>query len=447
MQPDGHIMLSDPLFLACILCTLMIPFAVAGLALINVGLNRSRSASHVMLSSLCVASVAMLVFFVCGFSVQGVRGGAACVLHVAGQQWDVMGARPILLHGFTFNQSIAPATFLFSLFSVALVSILPISTGVERWRLAACAASTVLLAGVTYPLFAHWVWGGGWLAQLGANYGLGLGFVDPGGSSCIQVVGSLTALSIAWILGPRQGKFAPDGIPNAMPGHNAVIVLFGCMLAFVGWMGINSAGAILFTGAQPSQLVLVIINTTLAGVSSGLAALLVTRIRFGRPDASLSANGFICGLVASSATSPFVTPVESVVIGMIAGTLVLFAIEWVELHMKIDDPAASISVHGVGGIWGILALGMFAHFSPQQLAAIPGAASHSGSGQFLAQWIGVATLFGFILPLAYVLNWLLNLILPQRVAPEGERQGMDIFELGSGAYPEFSVHHEDFSHL
>lgn len=447
MQPDGHPVLSDPLFLACILCILLVPFAVAGLALINTGLNRSRSASYAMLSSLCVASVAMLVFFVCGFSVQGIRGGAAHVFHVAGQQWDVMGAGSILLHGFDFNQSIVPVTFLFSLFSVALVSILPISTGAERWRLAACAASTALLSGVTYPLFAHWVWGGGWLAQLGANYGLGLGFVDPGGSSCIQVVGSLTALSIAWILGPRQGKFAPDGIPNAMPGHNAVMVLFGCMMVFIGWLGINSAGAILFTGAQLPQLVLVTINTALAGASSGLAMLLFTRIRFGRPDASLSANGFICGLVASSATSPFVTPSESVVIGMVAGTLVLFAIELIELQMKIDDPAASISVHGVGGIWGILALGIFAHFSPQQIAVIPGVATHSGSGQFLAQLIGVATLLGCILPLTYGLNWLLNLILPQRVAPEGERQGWDVSELGSGAYPEFSIHHEDFSHL
>ncbi len=334
----------------------------------------------------------------------------------------------------------ASLIILLQLFSVALACTIPAATGAERWRLGAGCASAAVLAGWTYPLFAHWVWGGGWLAQLGVNYGLGHGFVDPAGASCIHAVGGLTALSIAWILNPRRGKFTADGLPTAMPGHNAVIVLFGCMLALIGFLGLNSAGSILFAGLTPAQSVLVDVNTTLCSAAAGLAALITTRLRFGRPDASLTANGWISGLVASSAVCAFVKPAEAVAVGFVAGVLVIFAVEIIELRMKVDDPAGAISVHAVGGMWGVLALGMFGRFTPA-LANI----DSGDSGQFLAQLIGVATLLGFVLPLTYTLNWLLNRVLPQRVALEGERQGMDLFELGAGAYPEFVTHRDDFT--
>src|SRR5204863_490490 len=129
--------------------------------------------------------------------------------------------------------------------SVGLAAQIPLGSGSDRWRLGAICASTALLAGWTYPLFAHWVWGGGWLAQLGSNYGLGRGFVDAGGSSTIQVVGGLTALSIAWILGPRRGKYSAQGMQAAIPAHNTVFVLFGCVLALLGWSGLNPHGALL----------------------------------------------------------------------------------------------------------------------------------------------------------------------------------------------------------
>lgn len=418
----------DALLSACIFLVLLVPFAAAGLALINTGLNRSRSASHSILSSLSIAAVAFLIYFAWGFGFAGVSGGPAHAINVAGKAWDWLGAGPLFGAGIQFNGSSASLVLLFQLFTVGLASIIPVASGAERWRLAASFASTALFAGWTYPLFSHWVWGGGWLSQLGAAYDLGRGFVDPGGATCIHAVAGLTALSVAWILGPRRGKFTSDGLPAAMPGHNAVVVLFGCMLALVGWFGLNGAGSVLFAGATLAQLVLVAVNTTLSAASAGLAGLVVTRVRFGRPDASLSANGWVSGLVASSAISPFVKPAESVLAGFIAGALVIFAIEVVELRMKVDDPAGAISVHAVGGIWGALALGIFGPFA---------------SGQFLAQLIGIATLLGFMLPLTYTANWLLNRVLPQRVASEGERQGMDLFELGAGAYPEFVTHRED----
>jgi Amt family ammonium transporter len=319
------------------------------------------------------------------------------------------------------------------MFSVGLAALIPLGAGTDRWRLGAACASSALLAGWTYPIFAHWVWGGGWLSQLGVNCGLGRGFLDAGGASSIQALGGLTAWSIACILGPRRGKYAMDGAPAAIPGHNAVLVLFGCFLALAGWFGLNCAGSILFAGAAPGAVAGVAINTTLSAAMAALAAAAITRARFGRPDASLCANGWVGGLVASSAVCAFLSPAASALAGLVAGALVTFSVEWLDMHLGVDDPGGSISVHAVGGIWGVLAVGLLARATP------------GDSGQLVAQLVGVATLLGFVLPLTYSLNWLLNRCYRQRVAAEGERQGMDLYELGAGAYPEFVIHREDLT--
>jgi len=415
----------------CILFILLVPLAGAGLALINTGLGRSRSAAHSMLASLCVVAVAALVYFACGFAWQGYLGRPAHVVTLAGKGWNWLAAEPLFLRGLKLDGSPASLAAWLQMFSVGLAALIPLGSGADRWRLPASCASTALLAGFTYPLFAHWVWGGGWLAQLGANYGLGRGFVDAGGGSSIQAVGGLTALAIAWILGPRLGKYSREGIPTAIPGHNSVLMLLGCAVALVGWLGLNSAGAILFTGAAPTGTVLVGINTVLSAAVAALAAAMITQIRFGKPDASLVANGWVGGLVASSAACASVTPATAVFIGLVAGVLVIFAVELFEVRLAVDDPGGAVSVHAVSGIWGVLALGFFARF--------PGA-----TGQWLAQLIGVATLLGFVLPLTYGLNWLLNRFYPQRAPMEGERLGMDVNELGATAYPEFVIHTEEF---
>ena len=190
------------------------------------------------------------------------------------------------------------------------------------------------------------------------------------------------------------------------------------------------------------------INTMLAAASAALAAAVITNIRFGKPDASLTANGWVGGLVACSAPCAFIGPAPAIIIGLVAGALVTFSVEWLELHLKIDDPGGAISVHAVGGIWGVLALGLFARF-PAPVLNVPSGALQalgaSNSGQFLAQLVGIATLLGFVLPLTYGLNWILNRFYRQRVSAEGERQGMDLYELGAGAYPEFVTHTDEFT--
>ena len=421
--------MTQPAVVLCIFCILLAPLACAGLALINTGLGRSRSAAHAMLSALCVMAVAAIVYIACGFAWQGFAGGPARVFMVAGKAWSWIASGPLFLRGLTLDASPASLAVLLQMLTVGLAGLIPLSSGGDRWRLGASCASTALLAGWTYPLFAHWVWGGGWLAQLGVNYGLGRGFLDTGGASTIQAVGGLTALSISWILGPRRGKYVMNGMPAAIPGHNAVLVLFACFLTLAGWLGLNCAGAILFSAVEPGRVVLVAVNTTLAAASALLVTAAITGRRFGKPDASLCANGWVSGLAAGSAGCAFVTPAAAVITGLVAGALVTVTVAYFEWPLSIDDPGGAVSVHAVGGIWGLLALGIF--------AGIP--------GQWLAQLVGIATLLGFVLPLTYSLNWLLNRVYAQRVASEGERQGMDLYELGAGAYPEFVTHNEEFT--
>ena len=432
---------------ACLFFIFLTPLAGAGLALINAGLGRSRSAAHIMMASLSAISIAAIVYFVCGFAWQGFIGGQAHTLTLSGKGWNWIATEPFFFRKLALDGSPASLAALLQIFCVGIAALIPLGSGADRWRLRASCLSTTLLAAWTYPLFAHWVWGGGWLAQLGVNYGLGHGFLDVGGASSIHVLGGLTALSVTWILGPRRGKYSADGMAPAIPGHNAVLILFGCLLALLGWFGLNSAGAILFTGGTSSGSALIAMNTMLSAAAAALTAAVITKTRFGKPDASLTANGWVGGLVASSATCAFVVPAEAVVIGSIAGAVVTFSVEWFELNLEVDDPGGAVSVHAIGGLWGLLAVGLFARFHAPILNvagdSLPAAAA-SASGQWLAQWIGIATLLGFVLPLTYGVNWLLNRIYPYRVSGEGERQGMDLYELGAGAYPEFITHTEDF---
>jgi Amt family ammonium transporter len=425
----------------CILLILLVPLALAGLALINTGLSRSRSAAHSMMTTLCVVGVAAATYFVAGFAVQGYPGLASHTMSLFGKEWSWLGAGHHFLRGVPLDGSRASLAALLGILSVGLAALIPLGAAAERWRVRACCFSTAILAAITYPLFAHWVWGGGWLAHLGSNYGLGQGFVDAGGSSTIQAVGGLTALSMVWLLGPRRGKYNPEGMPAALPGHNTVLVLFGCVLALVGWMGLNAAGSLLFAGVPPGRTVLVAVNTLLSAGGAVLSAAAITRYRFGKSDASLSANGWVSGLVASSAGCAFVPPAAALLIGLVAGVMVTYTVAWMEVHLGLDDPAGAVSVHGIGGIWGILAVGLF----PRAAAAVAASPATPQGGQMVAQIVGVATLLGFVLPLTYSLNWLLNRIFPQRIPPEEERHGADLYELGAGAYPEFMTHTDEFS--
>lgn len=420
-----------------LVCLMLIPLAAAGLALIHQGLGRSRSAGHAMLGSLCAMAIAAIVFVAIGSSWAGFAGGPVHSFTVGGAHWDWIAASPMFARDIRFDgatpaDSSRSLLLCLEMFAAGLAAMVPLSAGADRWRLAAICASSAVLAGIAFPLFAHWAWNGGWLTQLGINFGLP-GFVDAGGAGVVQVVGGLMALVVAWIAGPRRGKFADDGMAAAIPGHNIVLVLFGCVLAMVGWIGLDAASSILIYGAGPAQVAGVIINAMLSASGGCLAAVAITRTRYRKPDASLSANGWIAGLVAGSAACAMVSPIIAIFTGLVAGTLVTYMIELFELRLQVDDPGGAVSVHAGAGIWGLLAAGLFGNF-----------AGDARGGHIIAQLVGIAALLGVMLPLMYGANLLLNRFLPFRVDNDGDWQGMDIRELGAGAYPEFVVHADEF---
>jgi Amt family ammonium transporter len=401
------------------------PLAIAGVALINAGLGRSRSAAQSLLGALVILSVSVIAFAAIGSALAS--PGLGHLFHISGKPFDWAGRGPLFLGGLGAAPAQAQLILLFEFLAVAFAAMIPWGSGADRWRLPAGAAAAAILGILVFPFLTHWIWGGGWLAQLGLNFSLGAGLLDGGGAASVHALGGLSALAVVWIAGPRKGKFPREGLSTAMPGHNAVYVLFGCLLALVGWLAWNMAGALLFLNAAPSALPLTAVNTLLSAAAALAATFAVTRIRFGKPDASLCANGWLAGLVTSSACAGIVTPGAALFTGLVAGIATPLLVELFELALSIDDPSGAISAHAVSGLWGLAAAGIFA---PQ-------------SGQLLAQLIGISTLLGLIFPLVFFLFWLLNRVVPFRVDPDGERLGMDLHELGGGAYPEFVVHRDE----
>jgi ammonium transporter, Amt family len=407
---------------------LLSPLAIAGLALVNTGLGRARSAAQALLGSVIVFAVGIIVFAFAGSIFAGATHSA--VLTVAGKPWNWLGLSPWLLGGFRSLPPLDQMRMVFELLAAGMIGLIPWGAGADRLRLSAGGLIAGMLGVIVFPLAAHWAWGPGWLAQLGANFGLGFGFLDPGGAGAVHALGGMAALAVIWFAGPRKGKFPREGLATAMPAHNAVYVLFGCLLALVGWIAWNAAGALLWLHDAPASLPVTVVNTLLAASGALLATLTVTRFRFVKPDASLCANGWLAGLVTSSACAPVVSPGAALFAGVVAGILTPLLVEVLELAVSIDDPTGAITVHGAAGLWGLFAAGLFA---PQH-------------GEVLAQLVGIATLLGVFLPLVYAMFSVTNQVFPFRVDDDGERLGMDIHELGGAAYPEFVLHRDDSYH-
>ncbi|UWZ86195.1 ammonium transporter [Occallatibacter riparius] len=405
---------------------LLAPLAIAGLALVNTGLGRSRSAAQALLGSTVIFAAAIIWFAAIGSIFAGSTHSA--VFTAAGKPWNWLGLSPWLLGGSHSASPIDQLRLLFQLLAAGMVGLIPWGAGSDRLRLSAGGLIGGIMAVAVFPLAAHWIWSG-WLAQLGINFGLGAGFLDPGGAGAIHVLGGVSALAVIWITGPRKGKFPREGLATAMPAHNTIYVLFGCLVATVGWLALNETGSLLWLqspAASPS-LIGTALNTLLAASGAALATLTVTRYRFGKPDASLCANGWLAGLVTSSACAAVVSPLAALFTGVIAGIITPLLVEVLELAISIDDPTGAIAVHGASGLWGLFAAGLFA---PQH-------------GEFLAQMVGIAALLGFFLPLVYGIFAVANRLLPFHVDPDGERLGMDLHELGGAAYPEFVIHRDD----
>jgi len=434
----------------------LVMFMQAGFALVETGLCRAKNANHTMMMNFMVYGFGLFAYWVMGFAIQ--QGGSAGIsnlggmnplnnefkLSLFGKDWGLFGTRGFFLSGDTYDVAVM-VLFLFQMVFMDTATTIVTGAAAERWKFAAFAISTFFLGAITYPLFGNWAWGGGWLSQLGVNFKLGHGYCDFAGSGVVHSVGGLTALAVAMIVGPRIGKYNRDGSPNAMPGHDITMVLLGCFILAFGWFGFNPGSTLGASGNGSLRIGSIAVNTMLAGCTGSFGALLYMWIRFGKPDASMSGNGLLAGLVAITAPSGFVNTVGATIIGFAAGVLVCLSVEFLERVMKIDDPVGATSVHGTCGLFGVLCVGLFADGTSNYGGSwngVDGSVTglfYGDPGQFVAQLIGVCTLVGVIFTLSYVFNALIDVFVGQRVSADVELEGLDLPEMGALGYPEFQL--------
>jgi Amt family ammonium transporter len=291
-----------------------------------------------------------------------------------------------------------------------------------------------------YPIYGNWVWGGGWLATMGVNFGLGHGHVDFAGSSVVHLVGGVSALAGAIVLGPRLGKYNKDGSANAIPGHNIPMAIVGTFILAFGWFGFNAGSSL---AGNDLRIAMAATNTMLASASGALIATLYMWWKYGKPDPSMMANGMLAGLVAITAPCAFVNAPIAILIGAVAGFLVVVAVFFIDQKLRIDDPVGAVAVHGVNGFWGVLSLGLFADGSyGDGWNGVPGTVRglfYGDPGQLVAQLIGIAACIAFVFPVMYLFFKLSDKVIPMRVSAKDEHEGLDLPEMGIKGYEDLTA--------
>jgi ammonium transporter, Amt family len=421
----------------------LIFFMQAGFALLETGFCRKQHANHVMMTNLMIFPIGVLAFFLIGFALMfgGVGplatlgGGEVLTTKVqVAEGWSIFGFKGFALAGTSLYDVAILLFFLFQVVFMDAAATIPTGAMAERWKFKSFVVYGFFMCAFLYPVFGHWVWGGGWLSQLGNNLGLGNGFVDFAGSSVVHAVGGITALAGAMVLGPRFGKYDSEGKPQPMPGHNIPMAILGTMILVFGWFGFNSASTL---NGGDLRLSVVAVNTLLAACMGSMTAMFYVWKKYGKPDPSMSANGMLAGLVAITAPCAFVPIWAALVIGGIAGIIVCVAVPLID-RFHVDDPVGAVAVHGCNGIFGVIALGLFADGSyGAGINGIEGAVRglfYGGGGQFLAQLIGAATCIVFVFGSAYIFFKVQDRIQGIRVPLEEELEGLDVHEMGVSAY-------------
>jgi len=425
---------------------ILVFFMQAGFALVETGLTRAKNVGHTMAMNLFVYPAGALGFFVCGFAIMfggvgalGTLGGFDGLnheisVHLFGHDFGLFGGKGFFMNGI-YDVSVL-GFFVFQVVFMDATATIPTGAMAERWKFASFAISGFLIGGIIYPIYGNWVWGGGWLAQLGSNFGLGHGHVDFAGSSVVHLSGGVLAFVGAKMLGPRLGKYNKDGSSNAIPGHNIPMAVLGTLVLAFGWFGFNAGST--FAGTD-LRFAVVAFNTMIASCGGALAATLwIWHVRGTKPDVSMMCNGLLAGLVAITAPCAFVTPLGGLIIGLISGVIVVEVTLFVEKKLKIDDPVGAIAVHGANGLWGVLALGLFADGTyGDGLNGVKGTVKglfYGDGGQFVAEVIGGTTNIIFFGAAGWLMFKLLDKLVGNRVKPEVELYGLDLPEMGIDGY-------------
>ncbi len=426
----------------------LVMFMQAGFALAETGFTRAKNVAHTMMMNFMVYAIGMTGYWIMGYALHmggvgalGTLGGTGVLdseftISLFGKDFGLFGMKGFFLAGTTYDVAVF-GLFLFQMVFMDTAATIPTGAMAERWKFSSFIVYGFFISMISYPLFANWVWGGGWLSQLGKNFGLGHGHVDFAGSSVVHMVGGVTALAGAMVLGPRIGKFNKDGTPNAIPGHNIPMAILGCFILAFGWFGFNPGSTLAGTDLR---IAVIAVNTMLASASGAIFSMLYMWVKYGKPDPSMSANGLLAGLVAITAPCAFVSSFWAFVIGAVAGVMVCWSVFFFERSMKIDDPVGAISVHGTCGAWGVLSLGLFSDGTyGDGFNGVDGTVRglfYGGASQFVAQIVGTVTCFVFIFAISWAFFKALDAVIGMRVSAEEELEGLDVPEMGTHGYPE-----------
>jgi Amt family ammonium transporter len=426
----------------------LVMFMAAGFALVAAGFTRAKNVAHTVSMVFMVYAAGTIGWWICGFALMfgglgaiSTLGGSAVLdteaaLTLFGKPWGLFGLKGFFLSGTTYDVGVF-GLFLFQKVFMDTANYIPTGAMAERWKYLSFFIYTLFMSMFLYPIFGNWVWGGGWLSQLGTNYGLGHGHVDFAGSSVVHMVGGVCALAGAIALGPRTGKYTPNGTAVAIPGHNIPMAILGTFILAFGWFGFNPGSTLSGTDLRISVIA---VNTMLASASGAVMAALYMWFKFGKPDPSMTANGMLAGLVAITAPCAFVNSVGAFIIGVVAGVLVVESAFCLERTLKVDDPCGAISVHGTNGAWGVLSLGLFADGTyGDKWNGVEGTVRglfYGDPSQLLAEIIGAVTNFVFVFVAAMIFFKIIDLIVGNRVSVAVEMEGLDVPEMGVPGYAE-----------
>lgn len=451
-----------------ILGAALVIFMQAGFALVETGFCRAKHAAHVVMTNFAIFGIGIVAFFLVGFGLM--FGGYSATIGADAVPVIGKGAYDVALGSFVvsipdFGGIIAWATpalggkgydvavmafFLYLAAFMDTVATIPTGSMAERWKFKSFIVWGLFCGAIYYPLFGSWTWGGGWLSQLGNNFDLGSGYVDFAGSGVVHAMGGMAAFAGAKVLGPRIGKYGPDGKPRTIAGHHLPMAALGTFILLFGWFGFNAASTFAATDAR---FVVAAVNTGIAAAFGATAALLYSYLRVGKPDPGISINGMLGGLVAITAPCAFVQPWAAAVIGTVAAVVVTESIWIVERKLKIDDPVGAISVHGVAGLLGVLFVGIFADGSygagwngtgnalAEPLGTNVTGILYGNAGQLGAQVIGALVIVFVMLPIAFAFFKIQDKLTKGgiRSSEADEIAGLDLPEMGVLAYPEFEM--------
>src|SRR5918997_1720244 len=407
----------------------LVLFMQAGFALLEIGFSRAKNAGTGIAKILTNLSIAAIAYYACGF---------AFAFGTGSSEGDIIGTTGFLLQGFGdpqeaffpsglgLSDATIEAKWLFQFAFCAVSLAIVWGTTLERIKFSAYVIYAIVFSAIIYPIGSHWVFGGGWLQS-------NLGMQDFAGSTAVHLIGATGALAALLLLGPRKGKYGPDGKPRAIPGHSMPLAGLGVIILFIGWFGFNAGSTLNATDSRFGEVAVV----TLLGAGGGvIGAFIATSIKQRTIDIGMVANGMIAGLVAITAPSGYVEAWTAPIIGIVGGLLVVFAI--IAIDKKLDDPVGALSAHGLAGIWGTLACGIFTapRFADYNAFGEAGLVYNGSFGQLGTQALGVVVVFGFVFILSFATFALIKATIGLRVSEEQEDAGLDIVEHGMYGYPE-----------